>query len=48
VQLVPALHKAYLLLGGVTVASAAIFLGLRREDGANVSGHGQLKEGVEA
>jgi EmrB/QacA subfamily drug resistance transporter len=45
--LVPALHKAYLLLGGVTVASAAMFLSLKREDGANVSGHGQLKEGVE-
>jgi MFS family permease len=39
--LVPALHKAYLLLGGVTVASAAMFLSLRRDDGGNVSGHGQ-------
>ncbi len=38
-QLVPALHKAYLLLGGMTVASSAMFLTLRREDGANVSGH---------
>ena len=46
--LVPALHKAYLLLGGMTVASAAMFLTLKRDDGANVSGHGQLKEGVEA
>lgn len=39
--LVPALHKAYLLLGGVTVGSAAMFLSLRRNDGGNVSGHGQ-------
>ncbi|MCW1915093.1 DHA2 family efflux MFS transporter permease subunit [Luteolibacter sp. GHJ8] len=47
-QLVPALHKAYLLLGGVTVASSAMFLTLRRADGDNVSGHGQIKEVVEA
>jgi Na+/melibiose symporter-like transporter len=39
--LVPALHKAYLLLGAVTVGSAATFLLLKREDGANVSGHGK-------
>ncbi|RYD64622.1 MAG: DHA2 family efflux MFS transporter permease subunit [Verrucomicrobiaceae bacterium] len=45
--LVPALHKAFLLLGGVSIASAATFLTLRREDGANVSGHGQIKEAVE-
>ncbi|WP_367874857.1 DHA2 family efflux MFS transporter permease subunit [Luteolibacter sp. Populi] len=43
-QLIPALHKAYLLLGAVTVASSAMFLTLRREDGANVSGHGQPPE----
>lgn len=47
-QLVPALHKAYLLLGGVTVASSAMFLTLKRADGDNVSGHGQIKEVVEA
>jgi len=40
-SLVPALHKAYLLLGAVSVASAATFLTLKRDDGANVSGHGQ-------
>jgi MFS family permease len=40
-SLVPALHKAYLLLGGVSIASAATFLTLKRDDGANVSGHGQ-------
>ncbi|HEY1120829.1 MAG TPA: hypothetical protein VGE67_04480, partial [Haloferula sp.] len=45
--LVPALHKAFLLLGAVSVASAATFLTLRREDGANVSGHGQIKEAAE-
>ena len=39
--LVPALHKAYLLLGAVTVASATTFLTLKRGDGSNVSGHGQ-------
>ena len=39
--LVPALHKAYLLLGVVSIASAATFLTLKRGDGANVSGHGQ-------
>jgi EmrB/QacA subfamily drug resistance transporter len=43
-QLIPALHKAYLLLGAVTVASSAMFFTLRREDGADVSGHGQMKE----
>ncbi len=37
--LVPALHHAYLLLGGVTLASATTFLILRKNDGANVSGH---------
>lgn len=39
--LVPALHKAYLLLGVVSIASATTFLTLKREDGANVSGHGK-------
>lgn len=38
-RLVPALHHAYLLLGGVTLASAATFIILRKNDGANVSGH---------
>ncbi|WP_052573172.1 DHA2 family efflux MFS transporter permease subunit [Haloferula sp. BvORR071] len=49
-QLIPALHKAYLLLGGVTVASSAMFLTLRASDGDNVSGHAQarnLEEPVE-
>lgn len=39
VTLVPALHRAYLLLGGVTLASSFTFLMLKRTDGANVSGH---------
>jgi hypothetical protein len=30
-----------LLLGAVSVASAATFLTLKRTDGGNVSGHGQ-------
>jgi MFS family permease len=47
--LVPALHKAYLLLGTVTVGSAATFLLLKRGDGANVSGHGKppVQDGAE-
>ncbi len=40
-QLIPALHKAYLLLGSVTIASSAMFFTLRGSDGDNVSGHGQ-------
>jgi EmrB/QacA subfamily drug resistance transporter len=43
VLLVPALYKAFLLLGAVSVASAATFLTLKRTDGANVSGHGQAE-----
>ena len=46
-SLVPALHKAYLLLGLLSVASAATFLTLRREDGANVSGHGRTSPAPE-
>ena len=48
-HLVPALHKAYLLLGAVTVGSAATFLLLKRDDGANVSGHGKppVQDGAE-
>ncbi len=41
--IVPALHKAYLLLGSVSVLSAATFLALRRDDGSNVSGHRQAE-----
>lgn len=37
--LVPALHRAYLLLGGVTILSALTFLLLKPSDGGNVSGH---------
>lgn len=37
-RLVPALHRAYLLLGGLTVLSTAVFLTLRPGDGDNVSG----------
>jgi hypothetical protein len=39
--LVPALHKAFMLLGAVSVASSATFFTLMRTDGGNVSGHGQ-------
>jgi EmrB/QacA subfamily drug resistance transporter len=38
-SLVAALHRAYLLLGGVSILSAATFLLLKPGDGANVSGH---------
>ena len=38
-QLIAALHRTYLLLGGVSVLSAATFLFLKPSDGGNVSGH---------
>ncbi|MDB6079413.1 MAG: drug resistance transporter, EmrB/QacA subfamily [Akkermansiaceae bacterium] len=41
-RLIPALHHAYLLLGGVSIASAATFFTLKKDDGANVSGYGQV------
>jgi EmrB/QacA subfamily drug resistance transporter len=36
-QTVPALHKAYLTMGLLTIVSSATFWGLRRNDGNNVS-----------
>jgi EmrB/QacA subfamily drug resistance transporter len=38
-QLIHGIHQAFLVLGAWTVLSAALFLGLRREDGAAVSQH---------
>jgi len=38
-QAVPALHKAFFALGGMTMASALTFWGLQPDDGSNVSNH---------
>jgi MFS family permease len=38
-QLIHGIHQAFLVLGAWTVVSAALFLGLKREDGAAVSQH---------
>lgn len=38
-SLIPALHRAYRLLGAVSIVSAITFLPLKRNDGADVSGH---------
>ena len=37
-QTIPALHKAFFTLGGITVLSSLTFLGLRAHDGNNISG----------
>lgn len=39
ILIVPALHRAFLLLGGVSIVSALTFLSLESGDGGNVSGH---------
>jgi EmrB/QacA subfamily drug resistance transporter len=38
-QMIHGVHQAFLVLGAWTVVSAALFLGLKREDGAEVSQH---------
>ena len=38
-QMIRGIHQAFLLLGGLTVLSAGIFQGLKREDGESVSQH---------
>jgi EmrB/QacA subfamily drug resistance transporter len=38
-QMIHGIHDAFLLLGGLTVLSAGIFQGLKRDDGDNVSQH---------
>jgi EmrB/QacA subfamily drug resistance transporter len=38
-QMIHGIHEAFLFLGGTTILSAAIFQGLRRDDGDNVSQH---------
>ena len=39
-EMLPSVHHAFFILGGVTILSAAVFALLRRGDGDNVSGHG--------
>ncbi len=39
VDMIHGIHKAFLVLGGLTVLSAGIFQGLRSDDGENVSQH---------
>ena len=38
-EMLPSVHHAFLILGGVTILSAAVFSFLRRGDGDAVSGH---------
>ncbi len=38
-QMIHGIHQAFLVLGGLTVVSAAIFAGLRGDDGESVSQH---------
>jgi hypothetical protein len=38
-QIVHGIHHAFVVLGAVTVVSASIFAGLRRDDGDNISEH---------
>jgi MFS family permease len=39
-EMIHGIHLAFLVLGGLTVLSAAIFAGLGKDDGDNVSRHG--------
>jgi EmrB/QacA subfamily drug resistance transporter len=38
-QTIPALHKAFLFLGATTLVSSLTFIGLKADDGNNISGH---------
>ena len=38
-QMLHGIHEAFLVLGAMTVASAAVFSGLKSDDGDNVSQH---------
>jgi hypothetical protein len=42
-EMIHGIHKAFLLLGGMTVFSAVIFSGLKREDGQVVSLHKSIE-----
>lgn len=46
VQTVPALHKAFLAMGGLTILSSLTFWGLRKNDGDNVSHHNHPQEPI--
>ncbi|HVY05180.1 MAG TPA: DHA2 family efflux MFS transporter permease subunit [Burkholderiales bacterium] len=38
-ELIHGIHQAFVLLGGMTIVSALVFVGLKRDDGAAVSRH---------
>jgi EmrB/QacA subfamily drug resistance transporter len=38
-QMIHGIHQAFLVLGGLTIVSAIVFVGLRRDDGVAVSRH---------
>ena len=45
-EMLTSVHHAFVILGGVTIASAAVFAGLRRGDGDAISGHHDADEDV--
>jgi hypothetical protein len=42
-EMIHGIHKAFLVLGGLTVLSTLIFSGLKKEDGDSVSRHKPLE-----
>jgi uncharacterized membrane protein YidH (DUF202 family) len=44
-EMIHGIHKAFLVLGGLTVLSAAIFHELKNDDGNTVSRHNVLQHG---
>jgi EmrB/QacA subfamily drug resistance transporter len=46
-QLIQGIHQAFLILGGLTILSACVFLELRKDDGDNVSQHKATTEAAE-
>jgi len=45
-EMLTSVHHAFVILGAVTIASAAVFAGLRRGDGDAISGHHDADEDV--
>jgi hypothetical protein len=43
-ELIAGIHKAFLVLGALTIVSTLVFRGLRKDDGASVSLKGQVAE----
>ncbi|MGE0513439.1 MAG: MFS transporter [Hyphomicrobiaceae bacterium] len=43
-ELIAGIHKAFLVLGALTIVSTLVFRGLRRDDGASVSLKGQVAQ----